>query len=89
MYDDQEIWKWVRNNVKPYIGKIQFEYIVVGNEAIPALPFSQYVAKVKRNMQIKLLQETDVNIKLTTAVSTSVLTATILPSNGAFKDETS
>ena len=61
--DDQEISKWVRYNVKPYIGKIQFEYIVVSDEAIPG-PFSEYVAKVIKNLYNKLLEE-DLEIKVT------------------------
>lgn len=84
--DDQPTLAWIRSNVKPFISKIPIEYIVVGNEAIPG-PFSQYVAPAIQNIKNKLLEE-DIEIKVTTAVSTSVLKATFPPSSGEFKAET-
>jgi hypothetical protein len=76
---------WINRNVMPYIGKVQIEQIVVGDEAIPGI-FGEYVAPAIQNIKNELLEQ-DVSILLTTAVSTSVLSATFPPSNGAFNDE--
>ncbi|KAE7998470.1 hypothetical protein FH972_003014 [Carpinus fangiana] len=58
-----------------------------GNEAIPGT-FGEYVAPAIQNIKNELLEH-DVKIKLTTGVSTSVLSATFPPSNvtkeGLFK----
>ncbi|XP_059441071.1 probable glucan endo-1,3-beta-glucosidase BG4 [Corylus avellana] len=82
----RDAYDWIQNNVMPFIGKVQIEQIVVGNEAIPGI-FSRHVAPAIENIKNELLQQ-DLNILLTTAVSTSVLSATFPPSNAAFKDDT-
>ncbi|KAF5473570.1 hypothetical protein F2P56_010172 [Juglans regia] len=79
--------KWYSTNVKPYISKVAIEYIVVGNEAIPG-PYAKWVASAVRNLKQVLFQSDQDSIKVTTAISTSVLGATIPPSKGIFKAET-
>jgi hypothetical protein len=52
--------EWVNYNIMPFIGKIQIEYIVVGNEAIPGT-FGEYVAPAIQDIKNKLLKH---NVKV-------------------------
>ncbi|KAB1222573.1 Glucan endo-1,3-beta-glucosidase, acidic isoform PR-Q' [Morella rubra] len=77
---------WYRTNLKPYIGQVVFEYIVVGEDAITS-PFSDELKDAISNIRRVLARAGQESIKVTTAVSTSVLGATFPPSNGVFKPE--
>lgn len=78
---------WYTTAVEPYIGKLQIEYIVVGNEAVPG-PFSKYLPTTIRRIMEKLFGK-GLNIGVTTAVSTSVLDdSSFPPSNTVLKSET-
>lgn len=77
---------WYNTNVKPYTSKVAIEYIVVGNEAIPGA-YGKFIPMAIRNMKKVLFQADQDSIKVTTAVSTAVLAATIPPSMGVFKAE--
>ncbi|KAB1222571.1 Glucan endo-1,3-beta-glucosidase, basic isoform [Morella rubra] len=63
-----------------------FEYIVVGNEAIPD-PFSNMVGVAVTNLRLVLKKFAQRSIKVNTAVSIFVLGATFPPSIGVFKLE--
>jgi len=79
---------WYRTTVKPHIGKIPIKYIVVGNEAIPD-SFSKDITPAILAIKVILSKNGLGMIKVTTAVSMSVLGATFPPSNGVLKNETS
>ncbi|KAB1206342.1 Glucan endo-1,3-beta-glucosidase, acidic isoform PR-Q' [Morella rubra] len=78
---------WYRTNLMPYIGQVVFEYIVVSENAIKAYRFRDGFQGAITNLMGALSWAGQDSIKVTTAVSTSILGATFPPSNGIFKLE--
>ncbi|KAG2712788.1 hypothetical protein I3843_04G133400 [Carya illinoinensis] len=78
---------WYELRVKPYHHGVIFDYIVVGNDAIPG-PYSAYLAPALENMMEAIsVWEAGTSTKVTTVVSDSVLNPRFPPSVAAFKPE--
>ncbi|KAF5473572.1 hypothetical protein F2P56_010174, partial [Juglans regia] len=78
---------WYNANVRPYISKMPIEYIVIGDDAILS-PYSEFVIPAMTNIMQVLRRFDQGSIKVTVAVSTSVLEKTFPPSQGIFKART-
>ncbi|KAG1338562.1 Glucan endo-1,3-beta-glucosidase, basic vacuolar isoform [Cocos nucifera] len=78
---------WVQENVKAYSTGVSFKYITVGNEVIPG-DQARYVLPAMRNIYSALSSAGLQNqIKVSTAVATSVLGVSYPPSNGSFSSD--
>ncbi|KAG1338565.1 Glucan endo-1,3-beta-glucosidase, basic vacuolar isoform [Cocos nucifera] len=78
---------WVQQNVKAYSPDVSFKYIAVGNEVIPG-DYAQYVLPAMRNIYSALSSAGLQNqIKVSTAVATSVLQLSSPPSDGVFSSD--
>ncbi|KAG6638071.1 probable glucan endo-1,3-beta-glucosidase BG4 [Carya illinoinensis] len=75
---------WYNTYVRPYISKMPIEYIVIGDDAILG-PYSEFLIPAMRNIMQVLRRFDQGSIKVTVAVSTSVLGKTFPPSQGIFK----
>jgi hypothetical protein len=75
---------WVRTNVQAYSANVNFRYIAVGNEFPNNL--AQFVVPAMQNIKNALSSAGLNNIKVSTAVSTSVTTG-FPPSNGVFTSD--
>ncbi|KAF3452500.1 hypothetical protein FNV43_RR02933 [Rhamnella rubrinervis] len=76
--------EWVQKNIRDY-PDIKFRYIAVGNELHPADAETKYLLPALQNIQTAIsaanLQD---QIKVSTAIDTTLLENTYPPSNGAF-----
>ncbi|KAJ0979059.1 hypothetical protein J5N97_014533 [Dioscorea zingiberensis] len=73
---------WVATNVVPYAQSVNFSYINAGNEVIPGT-LANYVYPAMQNLD-SALQAANLDIPVTTSVSTEVLGVSYPPSQGAF-----
>lgn len=78
--------QWVSTNVLPYSNSIKFRYISAGNEVIPG-DLASNVLPAMRNLDAAL-KSANLQIPVTTAVSTQVLGVSYPPSQGAFGNST-
>ncbi|XP_039120619.1 glucan endo-1,3-beta-glucosidase-like [Dioscorea cayenensis subsp. rotundata] len=75
---------WVQNNIKAYWPAVKFKYIAVGNEVIPG-NLAQYVLQAMQNIHKALTSAGLPNqIKVSTAISTTVLGTSYPPSSSSF-----
>ncbi|KAJ1420651.1 Glycoside hydrolase family 17 [Sesbania bispinosa] len=81
---------WVNTNVKAYSSDVKFKYIAVGNEVEPNANEAQYVLPAMRNIQNAIssanLQD---QIKVSTAIKSSLVANPYPPNNGVFSDSAS
>ncbi|XP_073009127.1 putative glucan endo-1,3-beta-glucosidase GVI [Typha latifolia] len=75
---------WVQTNVIPFANSVNFSYINAGNEVIPG-NLASYVLPAMQNLEAAL-RESNVQIPVTTAVSTEVLGSSFPPSQGTFSE---
>lgn len=76
---------WVQANIVPYVGSVNFQYIVMGNEEIPG-NFASYILPAIYNVAGSL-QGAGISIPVTTVVSMGVMGTTYPPSQGAFSNQ--
>ncbi|XP_042467218.1 glucan endo-1,3-beta-glucosidase-like [Zingiber officinale] len=74
---------WVKTNILPHIGNVNFRYINIGNEIIPS-DMAQFILPAMCNVQSALLANNINTIKVTTSVAMTVLGASYPPSAGDF-----
>jgi exo-beta-1,3-glucanase (GH17 family) len=78
---------WVDKYVKAYSSNVKFKYIAVGNEVNPGDAEAQYVLPAMKNVQNAIasanLQD---QIKVSTAIKTSLVANSYPPENGVFSD---
>ncbi|KAA8523311.1 hypothetical protein F0562_009734 [Nyssa sinensis] len=77
---------WFATNVEPYINNTVFQYISVGNEAIPG-PYASYIANAMQNLQNILNDRNLAGVSVTTVLSAATLASSYPPSAGAFTAE--
>ncbi|XP_072954572.1 putative glucan endo-1,3-beta-glucosidase GVI [Typha angustifolia] len=75
---------WVQTNVVPFANSVNFSYINAGNEVIPG-NLASYVLPAMQNLEAAL-RESNVQIPVSTAVSTEVLGSSFPPSQGTFSE---
>ncbi|XP_038977417.1 putative glucan endo-1,3-beta-glucosidase GVI [Phoenix dactylifera] len=79
---------WVQNNVIPHVqAGTSFRYITAGNEVIPG-DLASYVLHAMQNLDAALTAA-NLNIPVSTAIATSVLSISYPPSQGIFSDASS
>ncbi|CAD6236359.1 unnamed protein product [Miscanthus lutarioriparius] len=79
---------WVQAYVQPFAGAVRFRYVAAGNEVIPG-DLASYVLPAMQNLESALRAAGlggDGGVRVTTAVSTSVLGSSYPPSQGAFSE---
>ncbi|XP_020584216.1 glucan endo-1,3-beta-glucosidase-like [Phalaenopsis equestris] len=76
---------WVQTNIQPFSSSVSFRYISVGNELIPSSQ-AQSILPAIQNLQ-NALQSAGLQIKVSTSVSTGVLSTSYPPSAGAFSSD--
>ncbi|KAK4276294.1 hypothetical protein QN277_019259 [Acacia crassicarpa] len=81
---------WVNKYVKPYSNDVKFKYIAVGNEVHPGDAGASSVLPAIQNVQSAIsaanLQD---QIKVSTAIDSSLIQNSYPPNNGAFTDAAS
>ncbi|OVA19669.1 Glycoside hydrolase [Macleaya cordata] len=80
--------QWVYKNILPYANNVIFRYIVVGNDVIPG-KYAEFVLPAMKNLHNALsIGGLWHKIKVSTAVSTSVMGQSYPPSAGTFSNRT-
>ncbi|CAL9018425.1 unnamed protein product [Prunus brigantina] len=78
---------WVQKNVQAYVPDVKFKYIAVGNEIHPGDTEAQYLLQVIQNIHSAIVAANlQGQIKVSTAIDTSLLGYSFPPSNGEFSD---
>ncbi|KAB1227999.1 Glucan endo-1,3-beta-glucosidase [Morella rubra] len=72
---------WVQQNVRDYLPDVKFRYIAVGNEITPSDAIAPYVLPAMQNIQAAVASD---QIKVSTAISLSLLGSSYPPSAGSF-----
>jgi len=75
---------WVQTNVAPYASCLDFRYVVVGNEIHPTDPEAGSVLPAMQNVHNALRLANLDQIKVSTAIDTTLVTNSYPPSNGIF-----
>ncbi|XP_057475407.1 lichenase-like [Actinidia eriantha] len=79
---------WVQRNVRNYWPDVRFRYIAVGNEVSPNSGLAKHVLPAMRNVYNALAAAGLQNqIKVSTAVDTTLIGTSYPPSQGAFRDD--
>lgn len=77
---------WVQAYVRPFAAAVRFRYVAAGNEVIPG-DLASHVLPAMQNLESALRAAgLGGGVRVTTAVSTSVLGTSYPPSQGAFSD---
>ncbi|MQK22045.1 hypothetical protein EI013_27140, partial [Escherichia coli] len=81
---------WVNDNVKAYSPDVKFKYIAVGNEVEPSDSKAQYVLPAMQNIQNAIAAANlQGQIKVSTAIKTSLVANPYPPNDGVFSDSAS
>ncbi|KAF5725458.1 hypothetical protein HS088_TW23G00180 [Tripterygium wilfordii] len=81
---------WVQNNIVAYSSNVRFKYIAVGNEVPPTDAKAGFILPVMQNIQNALVAANLQNqIKVSTAIDTTLIINSSPPSNGVFTDSAS
>ncbi|WCJ36857.1 Glucan endo-1 3-beta-glucosidase [Euphorbia peplus] len=76
---------WVRDNVVPYASDVKIKYIAVGNEVRPGDANARYVLPALQNIQTAITANNlQGQIKVSTAIDTTLLGNSFPPSDGVF-----
>lgn len=88
--DSAKAGDWVQTNVLAYSADVKFRYIAVGNEIHPGDAEAQYVLPAMRNVYNAIAAANlQGQIKVSTAIDTTLLGSSSPPSEGAFSSEAS
>lgn len=79
--------QWVQSNVAPYASNVNFRYIAVGNEIHASDPEAGSVLPAMQNVQTALRAANLNQIKVSTAIDTTLITNSFPPSNGVFTSQ--
>lgn len=80
--------RWVKDSIVPFFPATNIKYIAVGNEVLPSTNDILYLFPAMKNIQTAI-QNNDLqnNIKVSTALTMSVIGNGFPPSKGAFRDD--
>ncbi|KAE9455134.1 hypothetical protein C3L33_12968, partial [Rhododendron williamsianum] len=78
---------WVQRNIKSYWPDVKFRYIAVGNEVSPNSGTAQFVLPAMRNVYNALASAGLSQIKVSTAIDTTLIGTSYPPSQGNFRDD--
>ncbi|KAI8561803.1 hypothetical protein RHMOL_Rhmol04G0369800 [Rhododendron molle] len=78
---------WVQRNIKSYWPDVKFRYIAVGNEVSPNSGIAQFVLPATRNVYNALASAGLSQIKVSTAIDTTLIGTSYPPSQGNFRDD--
>lgn len=79
---------WVQKNIRAYWPDVKFRYISVGNEVKPGEPAAQFVLPAMKSIQNAISAANLQNqIKVSTAIDTSLLAKSYPPYEGEFSPE--
>ena len=85
--NDAAAAKWVQTNIQAYLPDVKFRYISVGNEVRPGDPETRFVLPAIKSIQNAInsakLQD---QIKVSTAIDTTLLGVSSPPSDGIFSE---
>ncbi|XP_058735168.1 glucan endo-1,3-beta-glucosidase-like [Vicia villosa] len=77
---------WVNKNVKPYYPSVKIKYIAVGNEIHANSPEASSVLPALQNIQNAITSSNLGQIKVSTAIDTTLIGKSYPPNDGAFSD---
>ncbi|XP_027361178.1 glucan endo-1,3-beta-glucosidase-like [Abrus precatorius] len=88
--DSNAATNWVNKYVTPYSQDVKFKYITVGNEIHPGDNEAQYILPAMTNIHNAISSANlQSQIKVSTAIDTTLITNSYPPNNGIFTDDAS
>ncbi|TKY67237.1 Glucan endo-1,3-beta-glucosidase [Spatholobus suberectus] len=88
--DPKAATDWVNKYVTPYSQDVKFKYIAVGNEIHPNDNEAQYILSAMTNIQNAISSANlQGQIKVSTAIDSTMITNSYPPNNGIFTDDAS
>ncbi|TKY67234.1 Glucan endo-1,3-beta-glucosidase [Spatholobus suberectus] len=88
--DPKAATDWVNKYVTPYSQDVKFKYIAVGNEIHPNDNEAQYILSAMTNIQNAISSANlQGQIKVSTAIDSTLITNSYPPNNGVFTDNAS